>query len=165
MKVVINKCFGGFGLSPRAVKRLAELNGKECYFFRHSYKHLGETDDYDVLVSLTLTQAEEWGSFVDAYDIPNPNEVLRQPAAKEWPAMTKEEKETHNALYSKHSLYYDNEDRANPKLIQVIEELGSELASGTYSKLELVEIPDGIEYEIDEYDGQEHIAEKHRTWG
>jgi hypothetical protein len=28
----------------------------------------------------------------------------------------------------------------------------------------VVEIPDGTDYEISEYDGNEHIAEKHRTW-
>jgi hypothetical protein len=30
--------------------------------------------------------------------------------------------------------------------------------------LEIVEIPDDVEYTIEEYDGLEHIAEKHRTW-
>ena len=32
------------------------------------------------------------------------------------------------------------------------------------NNLEIVEIPDGIAYEIEEYDGQEWIAEKHRRW-
>jgi hypothetical protein len=35
---------------------------------------------------------------------------------------------------------------------------------GAYSQLKVVEIPDGVEWEIAEYDGSEHIAEKHRTW-
>lgn len=34
MKVVINKCYGGFGLSPKAEKRLGELMGKEIYFYK-----------------------------------------------------------------------------------------------------------------------------------
>jgi len=33
VKVVINSCYGGFGLSPRAIKRWLELQGKECHFF------------------------------------------------------------------------------------------------------------------------------------
>jgi len=33
MKIVINKCYGGFGLSPLAIKELAKLNKKKCYFF------------------------------------------------------------------------------------------------------------------------------------
>jgi len=33
MKIAVNRCYGGFGLSAKAVKRIAELNGKECYFY------------------------------------------------------------------------------------------------------------------------------------
>jgi hypothetical protein len=38
------------------------------------------------------------------------------------------------------------------------------LASGGFASLKVVEIPDGIEWEIDEYDGKETIHEKHRSW-
>lgn len=31
-------------------------------------------------------------------------------------------------------------------------------------KLRIVEIPDGTDYIVGEYDGSEHIAETHRTW-
>jgi len=30
--------------------------------------------------------------------------------------------------------------------------------------LRIIEIPDGVEWQIEEYDGDEWIAEKHRTW-
>ncbi len=53
--------------------------------------------------------------------------------------------------------------RDDPALAQAVEELG-EKANGTYAKLEVVEIPDGTKYEIDEYDGQESIHEVHRSW-
>jgi len=33
-----------------------------------------------------------------------------------------------------------------------------------FADLKIVEIPDGTNYEIDEYDGNEHVAEVHRTW-
>ena len=33
-----------------------------------------------------------------------------------------------------------------------------------YSELKVVEIPDDVEYDIQEYDGNEWVAEKHRTW-
>lgn len=39
MKVVINKCFGGFGLSPLGKKRLAELQGRKCFFYKCDYKN------------------------------------------------------------------------------------------------------------------------------
>ncbi len=53
--------------------------------------------------------------------------------------------------------------RACPYLLAVVERLGA-AANGDCAKLAIVEIPDGVEWEIDEYDGCEHVAEKHRTW-
>ncbi len=53
--------------------------------------------------------------------------------------------------------------RNDPDLIAVIEEFGDD-ANGWASTLKVVEIPDGVEWQIEEYDGREHIAEKHRTW-
>ena len=59
---------------------------------------------------------------------------------------------------------YDfNDKRTDPKLIDVVERLGSD-ADGHCAELRVVEIPDGIDWEIEEYDGKEWIAEKHRTW-
>lgn len=55
-------------------------------------------------------------------------------------------------------------ERHDPDLIKVVEELG-EKANGRHAKIEIIEIPDGIEYEIEEYDGVEWVAEEHRTWG
>lgn len=54
--------------------------------------------------------------------------------------------------------------RDDPMLVQVVEELG-DAANGRYSKLKVVEIPDDIEWIIDDYDGVEWVAERHRTWG
>ena len=53
--------------------------------------------------------------------------------------------------------------RNDPALIQVIEEIGDK-ANGQCADLKIVEIPDGVDWEIAEYDGMEHVAEKHRTW-
>jgi hypothetical protein len=39
-----------------------------------------------------------------------------------------------------------------------------EAADGAFAELKVIEIPDGVEWQIDEYDGTEWIAEKHRTW-
>jgi hypothetical protein len=55
------------------------------------------------------------------------------------------------------------EDRVNPKLVKCVEALGEE-ADGDCAKLKVVEIPDGVDFEIKEHDGFEHIAETHRTW-
>ena len=53
--------------------------------------------------------------------------------------------------------------RDDPYLVQVVEELGEE-ADGGFANLMVVEIPADVNWEIDEYDGIEHIAEVHRTW-
>jgi len=50
-----------------------------------------------------------------------------------------------------------------PELVQVVEELGTE-SYGSHAKLRVVEIPADVAWEIYDYDGLEHIAEKHRIW-
>ena len=45
----------------------------------------------------------------------------------------------------------------------MIEELG-ELANGRCAELRIVEIPDDVEWEINEYDGMETVDECHRKW-
>lgn len=57
----------------------------------------------------------------------------------------------------------DNIERADPILIQVVEELGA-AANGSHAQLKVVEIPDDVQWEIAEYDGWENVAEVHRTW-
>lgn len=53
--------------------------------------------------------------------------------------------------------------RDDPKLIAAVEELGL-LASGPYAELHIIEIPDGVCWEIEEYDGAEWVSECHRRW-
>ena len=55
------------------------------------------------------------------------------------------------------------ESRADPILVQIIEE-DAERYGGGRARLKVVEIPDDVEWFIHDYDGVEHIAEKHRTW-
>ena len=54
-------------------------------------------------------------------------------------------------------------DRTDPDLIAAIEALGDE-ADGNLASLKVVDIPDNVEYEIDDYDGVETIHEVHRSW-
>jgi hypothetical protein len=58
-----------------------------------------------------------------------------------------------------------NAYRSHPRLIAAVEQVGCSAASGSCAKLKIVEIPNGTEYEIDEYDGMESIHEVHRSWG
>ena len=54
--------------------------------------------------------------------------------------------------------------RDDPILVRVVEALGSKVASAKFARLKVVEIPDGTEWFISDYDGQEHVAERHNTW-
>ncbi|MFW5434284.1 hypothetical protein [Paenibacillus apiarius] len=72
-----------------------------------------------------------------------------------------------DSLFSRYAFVEDRADiklRTDPELIEAIEKLGA-AASGPCGKLKVVEIPDDTEFTIEDYDGWEHIAEVHRTWG
>jgi len=68
-------------------------------------------------------------------------------------------------LYKGGILYYENteENRTHPDLIEVVEKLGKD-AWGDFAKLKILEIPDDIDYYIDNYDGWETIHENHKVW-
>lgn len=54
-------------------------------------------------------------------------------------------------------------ERDDPLLVRIVEQLG-EKSWGYCAELKVVEIPDDVQWVIHEYDGNEHIAEVHRTW-
>ena len=58
--------------------------------------------------------------------------------------------------------YYDI-PRDCPVLVAMVEEQGSAI-DGDYADLKVVDIPDDVNWYIEEYDGNEHVAERHRTW-
>ena len=110
MKIVINDCFGGFGLSQAAFHRLKELGYK--------------TDEPDI--------------------------------GECWPGKPEPRDRVLNA-------FCRDIQRHHPLLVKVVEELG-DLASAQFARLKIVEIPDDVKWQIVAYDGNEHIAEQHRTW-
>ena len=137
MKVVINGCYGGFGLSEAATRAYFGRKGKEVHAVGND-------------------------PFTSYFDAPMPPEFMEPPwdhlMPRDHPQFA-----AYNEWYSAHSLYERDIERNDPDLVAVVEELGS-VADGRCASLRVVEIPDGVEWEIDEYDGIEHIAEKHRTW-
>ena len=133
MKLVINKCFGGFSLSPEGIDAYLKRKGKEGFFYTQTaYKHReGYTEytrvdkGYDSLFFHVYTA--DHGESFDPYEV------------------DKDDTE-----------YFSDRDieRHDPDLVAVVEELGAK-ADGSCASLRVVEIPDGVEYAIDEYDGQE----------
>ena len=132
-KLVINVCFGGFGISDLALERYAEIKGIKIY-----------------------KSSEKAGCWGYAYYLCPEEEYLK--IKKEDSGSLNPYSRTNELLFS----YYDLE-RNDPILVQVVEELG-EASFGDYSELRIVEVPDDVSYLIEEYDGNEHIAESHRTW-
>jgi len=53
--------------------------------------------------------------------------------------------------------------RDDPYLVTLVRDLGMS-ANGECANLKIVEIPGDVEWLVQEYDGAEWIAEKHRTW-
>jgi len=139
MKIVVNKCYGGFSLSLKGQKRLAELEGKELYFYKQTkYNFQNGIDEY-----IKIKDLNERSLFI--YPI------------------TKDLGNKINEIPNDCWFNSRDEERDNPLLIQVVEELGEE-ANGDCARLQIVEIPDDVEWEIEEYDGMEWVSEKHRTW-
>ena len=56
-----------------------------------------------------------------------------------------------------------NLKRDDPVLVSVVKRLGKK-ANGRYADLKIVKIPASVEWGIMDYDGQEWVAEQHRTW-
>ena len=134
-EVVINSCYGGFGLSPKAIKRYLELKGKECFVYLNNVKL--ETDE----------KIEK-----------NKNRIFLEYYTKDFGEIVAYNENIKEFRFSIYDL-----DREDKDLIRVIKELGAK-ADGTSSKLKIIEIPEDIEYTIEEYDGIESIEEVHRSW-
>lgn len=138
-KVVLNNCFGGFSLSEEAVVALAARKGLTLYL---------EKDRYDFTVYWTIPP-EERGELIAI--------------ARNWDSLTVEQRKRHNELYLRHTFNVRPDDRTDPDLVAVVEQLGP-LANGRCAELGIAEVPDDVSWHIEEYDGLEHIAEDHRTW-
>ena len=141
MKVVINRSFGGFGLSNIALKRYVELKGLTPYFYDDDFKNevYNKTDEHtnDIYSYCVTEDLGDTISFDDFWDWQQQNEDKY--------------------------IYDKSIERTDEDLIQVVEELG-ELVNLQYSSLKVVEIPDDVEWQIDSFDGMETIEEVHRSW-
>lgn len=138
VKIAVNKCYGGFGLSEAGMIAYAQRKG--------------------------LTLYPESGRICSTYWIVPPDQRPTYLEGDAWHNATLAEREASNAAYSAARISDDDIPRDDPDLIAVIEQLGSEVCSGMCAKLEVVEIPDDVKWQIEEYDGREWIAEVHRTW-
>ena len=62
------------------------------------------------------------------------------------------------------SNFYSREiPRDDEHLISVVELMGS-AANGRHAELKIVDVPDDVNWYVEEYDGREWVAERHQTW-
>ena len=143
-KIVINDAFGGFGLSHEGTLRFFEIKEIDVYPVE---MHPGKKNVWNMWTYWLVPESERVKSLdTDAFH-----------------TRTLEERQEHNALYHEQTFWDGDIPRDDPALVQVVEEMGP-AANGNHAELKVVEIPDDVEWEIHEYDGSEHVAEKHRTW-
>jgi len=144
MKLVVNKCFGGFGLSMKAEEEYLKRKGKNAFFYTQTkYMHRDGVAEFTLLEDssatfhITFCFTENQGkSFSECPDSSDKDDLY---------------------------FYGGDVSRNDLDLIAVVEMLG-EKANGQRAKLEIIEIPDGVDWEINEYDGMESVHEKHRGW-
>lgn len=134
-KIAINKCYGGFSISPEAALWLFE-KGMENITYKVSEYFSDSTSLKESL--------DKWKAFLSG-------------ANKDYLFLTVFSPDEQFVLNTR------PEKRDDPLLIECIETLG-EKAFGSLSKLKIVSIPADVEWEIEEYDGREWVSEKRRTW-
>ena len=145
MKIIINNCFGGFGISNNALVELMRRKGKEIYFYEMIFD---DSDKY----TYAKTDADNENLFVTA-------------VCKDFGEVLIPENDEQSDEFEKHFINKsDTKWRTDNDLINLLEEKGSKYVSGPCSSLKIVEIPDDVEWGVEEYDGSEWISEKHRTW-
>lgn len=138
MKIILNKCYGGFNVSDEAHELYAKKKGITLYRY------------YDIYERYILTKTKRKDSGLFTYYF-----------TKDYGEWVKETEMDDNDWET--YFHLNDEHRTDPTLIEVVEELG-EKASGNYSKLKVVEIPDGMDYVIDDYDGFETLHEDVKVW-
>ena len=126
MKLVINTCYGGFGLSQEAYEKLISWG-----------------------VPVRASAGNEGGDIFVIFD---------QKLEK---GLTEFRRDLTDRYWDNWSRLYKH--RSHHLIVRAVEVLGKK-ANGICSQLKVVEIPDDVQYTIEEYDGAEWVAEKHRTW-
>jgi len=144
IEVVINKCYGGFGLSNEAIRELHKLGSK--------YVKVVKPQDY--------FGKKEWNNN-RAFCLQRMVEADKETALSNYPLI-----EGTKILCEDYSHNYgvgEEDARRDPLLVQVVKKL-KDKANGRFAKLSIVRIPVGVKFEIDEYDGIESIHEIHKVW-
>jgi hypothetical protein len=140
MKVVINRCYGGFGVSHEGMLRYFEIKGQKVW--------PEQGTDY-------------WKHWT--YWTVSPENRPETKEGDDFYKLSIKDRQAYNKAWSENTVYCRDILRNDPALVQVVEELGKK-ADDQYAELCVVEIPDGVSWDIAEYDGMERVEEAHRSW-
>ena len=98
------------------------------------------------------------------------DEAIREYAKRKGLTLVEEKNEKWNDItFYKDSVAEDNYfnerelERNDSVLVEVVELL-KDKANGRFACLKVIEIPEDVDWYVEEYDGIEWVAEKHRTW-
>ncbi len=141
MEVVINKCYGGFGLSALAIKEYIKLKGKKAYFYKQTkYSFKDKVNEFT-----RITPVEGLSVYI-LY-------TFTRDCGKKFTKFPDD----------KYYFSWSDIKRDDKDLVKVIKKLGDK-ANGVCAKLKIVDVPNHISWEIDNYDGMESIEETHMSW-
>ena len=146
MKLVINKRYGGFGLSYTAMMRIFDLKEIEVYpFYR---KFISENRSY------TFQRIDK--DFIESGSIMSGVSYFESNPKEDNFSMTEQEYYGGGGP-GEVFLDFEGDFRRNDiSLVQAVEELGRK-ANGRFSRLKIVEIPENHSYRIRDYDGVETV--------
>lgn len=131
-KIVINKCFGGYGLSPLAVYEICKRKGLDCYIYVESTTVRGTY----IKVSPSSKELKGYNWYAFNRDFGN---VMN----------------FDDTSYNEDLIELESLPRHDKDLVAVVEELGDKV-NGYCAELGVVEINSNL-YRITEYDGAESI--------
>ena len=137
MYIVINDKYGGFGLSIKGLYHYCLKKYGQAYLYK------SDTESnlaYQVPYSDNITGIHTIQYYVSPEDHKDGVDINTIPCVSHW-----------------------DMERNDPALVATVRELGEE-ANDEYARLKVVEIPDDVNWYIEEYDGMETIHEKHRSW-
>ena len=138
-KVVINRCWGGFGISNDALLELIFMKS-------------------DAIETIPMTK----------YSGPDWLERTRKEYSVSFKAGFTKHEYLEGVLVKDDIVYHFDYDhgelRSHPDLVKVVEDMGGKKASASLANLIIVKIPQGVKFKIDDYDGMEKVCETHREW-
>lgn len=137
IKVVISPCYGGYGLSKKAVAKYYEIAGNKVFYYNQAkWKHREGVNLYERVVNLDGINSDTHATKADFGR--STSEIASKPSLWEDPST----------------------GRDDEILVEVVETIGSKDASGDFAELEVMEIPVRRSWYIDEYDGWESVEFK-----